>query len=221
MRAPPRSFAPWPTWWRRVTGEAPLTATPAGGEGVAEEYVTLVDDRGQPIGTAEKWATHHADTPLHLAFSCYVFDDAGLFLTTRRALPKKVWPGVWTNSVCGHPAPGETMLAAIERRLQYELGMTAREIEVALPDHLYRAPPFRGIVEYEFCPVFVARAASWPDPNPREVDSCAWVEWQKFVGAADADTSDAYSWWCKNQLRELRDHPLIAAYAQGVGGAHG
>ncbi len=178
------------------------------------ELVVLVDERGSPIGTAEKWAAHHADTPLHLAFSCYVFDDAGLFLTTRRALGKKVWPGVWSNSVCGHPAPGESLRDAIERRLEYELGMTARDFEVVLPDHLYRAPPFRGIVEYEFCPVFVARAATWPQPNPLEVGACAWVDWDEFVHAAETDTRDAYSWWCKNQLRELKDQPLIDTYAR-------
>ena len=141
----------------------------------------LVDAQGNAIGSAEKWSSHHADTPLHLAFSCYVFDSSGSFLMTRRALPKKVWPGVWTNSVCGHPAPEETMVAAIERRLQYELGMSAGDIQVALPEHLYRAPPFAGIVEYEFCPVYVARATSEPQPNPLEVGACAWTDWEAFV----------------------------------------
>ncbi len=48
------------------------------------EYVVLVDESGQPVGQAEKWASHHLDTPLHLAFSCYVFDDSGRLLVTRR-----------------------------------------------------------------------------------------------------------------------------------------
>ncbi len=192
-----------------------VASPPGAGE---VELVVLVDETGSAIGSAEKWATHHADTPLHLAFSCYVFDAAGLFLMTRRALPKKVWPGVWTNTVCGHPAPRETFVGAIERRLDYELGMTARDIEVALPNHLYRAPPFDGIVEYEFCPVYVARAASWPQPNPLEVDACAWVEWDEFVQEAETDAgNNTYSWWCKNQLKELKHHPLVDRYARGLG----
>ena len=149
----------------------------------------LVDERGEPIGTAEKWSSHHADTPLHLAFSCYVFDARGSFLATRRALTKKVWPGVWTNSVCGHPAPGESFPDAIARRAGYELGMTVRDVEVVLPDHIYRAPPFNGIVEYEFCPVFAARDASDPKPNPVEVDACAWMEWEEFVHRAQTDAA--------------------------------
>lgn len=180
----------------------------------AAELIVLVDKLGQPTGTAEKWSSHHADTPLHLAFSCYVFDGSGAFLATRRALAKKVWPGVWSNTVCGHPAPGESIPDAIQRRLAYELGMTARDVEVVLPDHSYRAPAFEGIVEYEFCPVFVARQASGPQPNPAEVEACAWTEWEEFVRRAGEDTSDAYSWWCKNQLRELHGHPLVERYAR-------
>jgi isopentenyl-diphosphate delta-isomerase len=181
-----------------------------------EELIVLVDDQGQPIGAAEKSSAHHADTPLHLAFSCYVFDDDGAFLATRRALTKKVWPGVWTNSVCGHPRVGESIIDAIQRRLDYELGMRGRDIQVVLPHHIYRAPPFRGIVEHEFCPVYVARAASDPQPNPLEVCACAWLDWHYFVRIADTDTTDAVSWWCKNQLGDLRRHPLIAEYSQSA-----
>jgi isopentenyl-diphosphate delta-isomerase len=181
-----------------------------------EEFIVLVDDHGRAIGAAEKWSSHHADTPLHLAFSCYVFDNDGAFLATRRALPKKVWPGVWTNSVCGHPGVGESIIHAIQRRLNYELGMHGRDIQVLLPGHIYRAPAFHGIIEHEFCPVYIARAASDPQPNPLEVSACAWLDWQYFVRNVEADTTDTYSWWCKNQLRDLKHHPLIAQYSRPI-----
>jgi isopentenyl-diphosphate delta-isomerase len=179
-----------------------------------EELIVLCDEHGTPTGTAEKWSSHHDQTPLHLAFSCYVFDDAGAFLATRRAPTKKVWPGVWTNTACGHPAPGESFPDAIVRRIDYELAMTVRDIEVVLPEHLYRAPPYRGIVEHEFCPVFVARGAGTAQPNPVEVGACAWVPWDDFVRRAQDDADEDYSWWCKNQLRELAGHPLIARFAR-------
>ena len=97
---------------------------------------------------------------------------------------------MWSNTVCGHPGPGESYADAIARRLDYELGMTARDVEVVLPDHVYRAPPFDGIVEYEFCPVFVARHVSGPRPNPVEVADFAWLAWDDFAERAGADTDD-------------------------------
>ncbi len=179
------------------------------------EQIVLVDQNGAPIGTAEKFSSHHADTPLHLAFSCYVFNDKGEFLVTQRAHGKKVWPGVWTNSCCGHPALGEDMVAAIKRRLDYELGMTAKDFQVILPRYTYKTPPFKGIIENEFCPVYVARATSEPQPNPDEVEAYKWMSWQDYVAAAEADTADIYSWWGKDQLKFIKNHPLIAQYAQG------
>ena len=67
------------------------------------EHVILVDAQGKPFATREKYAAHTSETPLHLAFSSWLFNNEGQLLVTRRALSKKAWPGVWTNSVCGHP----------------------------------------------------------------------------------------------------------------------
>ncbi len=178
-----------------------------------EEFIVLCSPDGLPIGTAEKLSSHHAHTPLHLAFSCYVFDDQGQFLVTQRALSKKVWPGVWTNSCCGHPAPGEEMVDAIKRRLDYELGMTAKSIRVVIPDYVYQTPPFKGIIEHEFCPIYVARATSQPNPNPDEVEALRWLSWTDYVKELENDSGDIYSWWCKDQLKLLKNHPLIKEYA--------
>ena len=71
------------------------------------DHVVLLDDEGREIGTAPKSSVHGTDTALHLAFSCHVMDDEGRVLVTRRALGKTTWPGVWSNSFCGHPRPAE------------------------------------------------------------------------------------------------------------------
>ena len=55
--------------------------------------MVLVDDDGNPVGTAEKSAVHGARTPRHLAFSCYGFDADGRLLVTRRARDKVDVPG--------------------------------------------------------------------------------------------------------------------------------
>lgn len=167
------------------------------------EKIVLLGDDYQVIGEADKLASHHMETPLHLAFSCYVFNDNGEFLTTQRALSKKVWPSVWTNSVCGHPAPGEKMEDAITRRLDYELGMTATNFELLISDYRYVTPAYEGVVENEYCPVYKALATSEPNPNPDEIEDYEWVKWQDFVDNALSDNSDKYSWWCKDQIRQF------------------
>jgi isopentenyl-diphosphate Delta-isomerase len=167
-----------------TTADGPLTQTlqPVPTTGV--ESVVLLDELGQPCGTAPKSEVHTTDTPLHLAFSLYVFDGDGRFLATRRALTKVAWAGVWTNSCCGHPGPGEDLLTAASRRLEQELGLRASSITAVLPDYRYRAVSPEGLVEHEICPVFVARVDALPVPNPAEVVEHAWVAWPDFVAVA-------------------------------------
>jgi len=167
------------------------------------EQVVLVDEAGAPIGTADKVAVHSAETPLHLAFSCHVYNPAGEVLVTRRALGKLTWPGVWTNSFCGHPAPGESQEDAIARRGLFELGITVSDVTVVLPDFRYRAVDASGIVENEICPVYRAVTMSDPVANPAEVAEWAWLEPDALLTAA-ASAPFAFSPWLVWQLEQLR-----------------
>ena len=167
------------------------------------EQVVLVDESGAAIGTADKIAVHTADTALHLAFSCHVYSPSGQVLVTRRALGKLTWPGVWTNSFCGHPAPDESMDDAILRRAQHELGIRLTGVEVILPDFRYRAVDASGIVENEVCPVFRAVTTDAVVPNPDEVAEFAWVDPAALHDAAVA-APYAFSPWLGWQLEQLR-----------------
>lgn len=167
------------------------------------ERVVLLDHDGASIGAAEKGGVHHGDTPLHLAFSCYVFDPAGVrVLVTRRALSKRTWPGTWTNSFCGHPQPFENIADAVARRASHELGMELTGLRLALPDFRYRAIDASGIVENEICPVYIATAATDPLPHPDEVMDLEWVSPQDLLAAARA-TPWAFSPWMVEQLELL------------------
>ncbi|WP_309617916.1 isopentenyl-diphosphate Delta-isomerase [Salinibacterium sp.] len=166
------------------------------------EMVVLLDNDANPIGVADKVGVHTAETPLHLAFSCHVYNAAGKVLVTRRSVTKLTWPGVWTNSFCGHPAPDEAMDAAIRRRAQHELGITLGSLEIVLPEFRYRAVDASGIVENEVCPVYRAETADTVVPHPDEVAEFAWVDPESLHTAAAA-APYAFSPWLGWQLEQL------------------
>ncbi|KRA23755.1 isopentenyl-diphosphate delta-isomerase [Microbacterium sp. Root61] len=166
------------------------------------DLVVLLDDEGREIGTAPKSSVHGTDTALHLAFSCHVVNDDGEVLVTRRALGKKTWPGVWSNSFCGHPRPAEPVLQAVQRRADYELGISLTRIELALPLFRYRATDASGIVEHEICPVYTARADTEPVLNPLEVIDARWVHPGALAAALRA-TPWAFSPWLVLQASQL------------------
>ena len=166
------------------------------------ESVLLVADDGTPIGVADKRTVHSADTPLHLAFSCHVFDEDGRVLVTRRSLQKLTWPGVWTNSFCGHPGPSEPALSAVHRRAEFEVGLAIRDLELALPTFRYRAVDASGIVEHEVCPVYTARTHDELRLNPLEVAEAGWVH-PADLASSLAATPWAFSPWLVLQAEQL------------------
>lgn len=188
-----------------------------------EELVVLLNAGGDPIGEQRKASVHSGETPLHLAFSLHLFDDRGRLLITRRALTKVAWPGVWTNSCCGHPMPGEDLHDAIRRRVRAELNLDVTDLRCVLPNFAYRAKDASGIVENERCPVFfgaVVYAGSVDDvaPNPDEVMDRAWTDPVATIDAIAA-APFAFSPWCVEQISLL---PQLAERREAVGpGASG
>lgn len=169
------------------------------------ESVVLLDERGRAVGTADKALVHTSDTPLHLAFSCYVFDADARLLVTRRAIGKTSFPGIWTNSVCGHPAPGESLPDAIRRRADFELGLVVGDVRLVLPSFAYRAEA-GGLVENEMCPVYFTVLAPESNtevaPHADEVESWSWVPWTTFRDEV-LRGERPISPWCRTQVEML------------------
>ncbi len=175
------------------------------------ESVILLDEAGRTAGTADKVQVHSAHTPLHLAFSCYLFDADGAVLVTQRALHKRSFPGVWTNSCCGHPAPGEPIEDAVRRRVEQELGLRVTDLRLVLPRFRYRAEQ-DGVVENEMCPVFVGTSDGTVVRDPDEVEEARWEPWQPFRDAV-LDGSRQVSTWCREQVAQLPEDPRAAPAA--------
>ncbi|WP_449546649.1 isopentenyl-diphosphate Delta-isomerase [Lelliottia amnigena] len=169
-----------------------------------QEHVILVNDQGEVVGTQEKYAAHTSHTSLHLAFSSWLFNDRGQCLVTRRVLSKKAWPGVWTNSVCGHPQIGETTEQAIERRCRFEVGVEIAHLTPIAADFRYCEIDPSGIVENEICPVFAAQIVSPLRVNPDEVMDYQWVELTSLLCALEA-TPWAFSPWMVSEAANARE----------------
>ena len=149
-----------------------MTAT----ECVKPDYVILVDEQNKQIGLAEKLAAHQQNL-LHRAFSVFIFRKTPQveILLQQRALHKYHSPLLWTNTCCSHPRSGESVLDAGLRRLQEELGITAKLKDLGW--FQYNAHFDNGLSEHEIDHVLVGEVA--PDilvaPNPDEVNAFRWV----------------------------------------------
>ena len=131
-----------------------------------EERVILVDQDDSEIGTMEKQEAHISGS-LHRAFSVFIFNSKGELLLQQRALDKYHSPGLWTNTCCSHPRPGEATLVAANRRLEEEMGMQS-ELQYGF-NFTYKADFGNHLTEHEFDHVFFGRSDAMPQTNPAEV----------------------------------------------------
>ena len=93
---------------------------------MSEEFVILVDENDNPIGTEEKVKCHLPDGKLHRAFTALLFDKDGNLVLTKRAKEKMLWPGDWDGTFASHPRESETYVSSGERRMPEELGIEGK-----------------------------------------------------------------------------------------------
>jgi len=164
-----------------------------------EERVILVDENDVERGSAEKLRAH-AEGVLHRAFSVLVFNPRGEVLLQRRAAEKYHSGGLWSNTCCGHPRPGEETARAARRRLREEMGF---ECELTpLFGFRYRVELADGLSEHEYDHVFVGRYDGDPLPDPGEVEAWRWAG----LDAVRRDVlhaSERYTYWFRLLLERL------------------
>jgi isopentenyl-diphosphate Delta-isomerase len=162
-------------------------------------YIPLVDENDQIIGHQEKLEVHLKGL-LHRAFSILVYNSSGELLIHQRAFEKYHSPGLWTNTCCGHPNQGESMDAAVHRRLQEEMGF---DCELAYNfTFRYRAEFDNGLIENEIDHVYVGTFNSEFTVNPAEVAAYKWQAIAEIKEEAAANP-EAYTYWFKEILKNI------------------
>lgn len=143
-----------------------------------EPKVIVVDYKDNPIGEMNK-SEAHASPNLHRAFSVFLHRD-GRILLQKRAKDKYHCGGLWTNTCCSHPRPGEETLEAARRRLWEEMKITAGDLEEIHSFVYYYSFPY-GVTEFEYDHVIIGEYRGTFELNPEEAEEAAWVEKEELL----------------------------------------
>lgn len=169
------------------------------------EQLILVNENDEEIGSGEKLQIHR-EGKLHRAFSIFVFDSASRLLLQKRATAKYHSGGLWSNTCCGHPRPGETTEAAAHRRLREEMNF-----DCALrlcSSFIYRAELDNELTEWEYDHILVGRYSGAPHPNESEVEDWQWLSVDELRASID-EKPDDFTYWLKVVLSKI-DLPAIS-----------
>lgn len=173
-----------------------------------QERVILVDRLDREIGTEEKLKAHR-EGKLHRAFSVFIFNGKRELLLQKRSGTKYHSAGLWTNTCCSHPRPGESHHCAARRRLNEEMGFDCELTE--LFSFIYQADLDNNLVEHELDHVFVGRYDGQLMPNPNEVDDWKWMDIEKLKQDVE-ENPEHYTYWFKLVLdRVLKQYENIGS----------
>lgn len=158
-----------------------------------QDSVILVDEHDSPVGVATKLAAHRGKGLLHRAFSVFVFDRRGRLLIQKRAGSKYHFAGVWANTCCSHPRPGESVMDAAHRRLVEEMGFDCSLSD--LFSFVYRAVSPNGLVEHEFDHILTGRFNGSAKPDLAEVAEWKWMTTARLLRDMERNPSEFAPWF--------------------------
>lgn len=174
------------------------------------DVVILVDEHDRPLGTMAKLEAHRLGAR-HRAISVIVRDGDNRLLLQQRAAGKYHSGGLWTNTCCSHPRPGEDTRDAAQRRLAEEMGITC-PLVLLFTTH-YRADVSGGMTEDEIVHVFGGRFDGTPDPDPHEVADWCWKAPETVAREID-EQPDIYTVWFREYRR--RFWPAMVGHPAGA-----
>jgi len=163
--------------------------------------VILVNKKDEVQGTMEKLEAHKKGL-LHRAFSIFVFNSNNELLIHQRAFGKYHSEGLWTNTCCSHPAPGETVIEAAHRRLKEEMGF---DCDMYNAFHfVYHAKLDNDLIEHELDHVVIGYSDQNPILNPEEAIDYKWIEIGDLLIDVYKNPTN-YTFWFKTILQNHFD----------------
>lgn len=174
--------------------------------------VILVDDLDNVIGQMEKMEAHQKGL-LHRAFSVFVFNSNNELLLQRRAFGKYHSEGLWTNTCCSHPLPGEVNHSAANRRLKEEMGMTCTLVESF--SFIYYAELDNNLIEHELDHVLIGRSDEKPTLNKDEAIDFKWLSLDEITKEIEIQP-ELYTFWFKRIIQDHYNQLTLQLYDESL-----
>jgi len=157
-----------------------------------ENEVILVDKNDQPIGTMEKMEAHEK-AALHRAISVFIINSKGEWLLQQRTNDKYHSKGLWTNTCCSHPYPGESSHEAANRRLMEEMGLKTPLKEIF--SFMYIQKLENNLTEHEYDHVFTGVSDHEPQPHPEEVMNYKYASYNQISQDLERHPENYTAWF--------------------------
>lgn len=167
-----------------------------------KDLVILVDELDNQTGVMEKMEAHKKAV-LHRAISVFIVNSKGEWLLQRRALNKYHSNGLWTNTCCSHPFPGESNHHAAQRRLMEEMGLSTDLKEIF--QFIYLEELDNKLTEHEFDHVFVGITDKKPEIDPGEVVEWKYMDYNSLITRLEQSPED-YTVWFKKIVTRVNKH---------------
>ena len=180
---------------------------------MSEEYLILVDEKDNPIGTEEKIKCHLPNGLLHRAFTALIFDKNGRLVLTKRAKEKMLWPNDWDGTVASHPRESETYVSSGERRMPEELGIQCKL------DYLFKFEyhvPYKDVgSENEICGTLIGIAddSSQFRQIEGEIDEIKWISAKDLLSELKTNPKIYCPWMIiALELLDKSEKPMLEKY---------
>lgn len=172
--------------------------------------VILVDKKNHFLGEMEKMEAHRRGL-LHRAFSIFIFNNSEELLLQKRNSSKYHSGGLWTNTVCSHPSPGESYKIAVHRRLKEEMGFDCAVKKVGC--FIYKSKFSNELTEHEYDCVFVGQYEGQIYPNPDEIEDYKWLDPEK-IRQDLTKSPDKYTFWFKKIMTDKKFFDLAPKFSK-------
>lgn len=122
-----------------------------------DELIDILTPDGKPTGKTALKSQAHKNGWFHATVHIWLFTADEKILLQKRALTKKVFPGLWDISVAGHIGAGEEVLVSAQREVFEEIGLQLDKKDlIKIGTRIHQVSHKNGVQDNEHHHVFIA-----------------------------------------------------------------